>query len=207
MTAFIITIHVVACLVLILVVLLQAGKGADMGAALGGSGSSAMFGSSTASNPLARITTATAITFMGTSLMLAVLSARQASVFDDTPEPLASPPAAESSATGQGEAAAPAVIPASGDAATGVPASNASAATGNAQPIAEAAESAATQPPSAPAAAAVPSEPAAAAVPSEPAAAAVPNEPAAAAPTQAAPSGAAPPSGNAAPVDQAPSAP
>ncbi len=115
MTAVIITIHVLACLVLILVVLLQAGKGADMGATLGGSGSSAMFGSSTAANPLARITTITAITFMTTSLMLAVVSARQASVFDNTPEPLASQPAAESSASPEGGAASPVAIPATGE--------------------------------------------------------------------------------------------
>ncbi len=205
MTALLITIHIVACLVLILVVLLQAGKGADMGAALGGAGSSAMFGASTASNPLARITTVTAIMFMTTSLMLAVVSARQASVFDNTPEPLASPTAAESSATQQGGASAPGVIPATGEAAPGSPesASPPSAASDNAQPIAEAADSAAraaaVEPPSAPAVA-----PGAAALSDAPAAAPTPS---AAAPTPPTPNPAATASGEAKPVDQAPSAP
>jgi len=62
-------IHVLACLFLIVVVLLQTGKGADMGAVFGG-GSQTLFGSSGAGNFLTKLTTGTAIAFMLTSLIL-----------------------------------------------------------------------------------------------------------------------------------------
>jgi preprotein translocase subunit SecG len=79
-------VHVLACIFLALVVLLQTGKGADMGAVFGGS-SSTVFGSSGAGNFLTRLTTATAIIFMLTSISLTYLSARQttATVFDSAP--------------------------------------------------------------------------------------------------------------------------
>jgi preprotein translocase subunit SecG len=63
------TIHIFSCLFLIVVVLLQTGKGADMGAVFGG-GSQTLFGSSGAGNFLTRLTTTTAIVFMVTSLIL-----------------------------------------------------------------------------------------------------------------------------------------
>ena len=63
------TIHIIACIILVLVVLLQAGKGADMGAVFGGA-SSTIFGSSGAGNFLTRLTTGAAIVFMTTSLTL-----------------------------------------------------------------------------------------------------------------------------------------
>src|SRR5438046_9096164 len=56
-------IHVLACLFLIVVVLLQTGKGADMGAVFGG-GSQTLFGSSGAGNFLTTLTTGTATAFM-----------------------------------------------------------------------------------------------------------------------------------------------
>jgi preprotein translocase subunit SecG len=62
-------IHVFACLFLIVVVLLQTGKGADMGAVFGG-GSQTLFGSSGAGNFLTKLTAGTAIAFMVTSLIL-----------------------------------------------------------------------------------------------------------------------------------------
>ena len=62
-------IHVLACFFLIVVVLLQTGKGADMGAVFGG-GSQTLFGSSGAGNFLTKLTTGTAIAFMVTSLIL-----------------------------------------------------------------------------------------------------------------------------------------
>ena len=62
-------IHVFACFFLIVVVLLQTGKGADMGAVFGG-GSQTLFGSSGAGNFLTKLTTGTAIAFMLTSLIL-----------------------------------------------------------------------------------------------------------------------------------------
>jgi preprotein translocase subunit SecG len=96
-------VHVLACIFLVLVVLLQTGKGADMGAVFGGS-SSTVFGSSGAGNFLTRLTTATAVIFMLTSMSLTYLSSRQttATVFDSAPlvEPAAPevPPAGQESA-------------------------------------------------------------------------------------------------------------
>jgi len=71
---FLSVLHVIVGLFLILVVLLQAGKGAAMGASLGSAGSQAMFGSSGAGNFLTKLTTGAAIIFMITSLSLAVVS-------------------------------------------------------------------------------------------------------------------------------------
>ena len=81
-------VHIMAAVVLIGVVLLQSGKGADMGAAFGGGGGgSTVFGPSGPGNMLTRLTTIMAIVFMATSLTLAVLSAKRTSVFDDVEEP------------------------------------------------------------------------------------------------------------------------
>ena len=62
-------IHVLVCFVLVMVVLLQAGKGASMGAAFGGS-SQTVFGSSGPSTFLSKMTTWVAVIFMLTSLAL-----------------------------------------------------------------------------------------------------------------------------------------
>ncbi|MBW2632326.1 MAG: preprotein translocase subunit SecG, partial [Deltaproteobacteria bacterium] len=72
MTIFLI-IHVAACIALIMIVLLQTGKGADMGAAFGGGGSQTLFGSSGASTFLSKATTIAAVVFMLTSLVLAYM--------------------------------------------------------------------------------------------------------------------------------------
>jgi preprotein translocase subunit SecG len=64
--------HVAVCIALILIVLLQRGKGQSMGAAFGGS-SQTVFGSSGAASFLQKLTTASAIIFMLTSLSLAFL--------------------------------------------------------------------------------------------------------------------------------------
>lgn len=86
MYAAITIVHVFASIFLILVVLLQTGKGAEMGAVFGGS-SSTVFGSSGAGTFLTRLTTATAIVFMLTSLSLTYFSARRntSTVFDSAP--------------------------------------------------------------------------------------------------------------------------
>ena len=75
--------HVLVSIGLILVVLLQTGKGADIGAVFGGS-SSTLFGSSGAGNFLTRLTTGMAIVFMITSLTLGYFSAKRTStsIFD-----------------------------------------------------------------------------------------------------------------------------
>ncbi len=128
-------IHILCCLFLIGVVLLQQGKGADMGAVFGGS-SSTIFGSSGAGNFLTRLTTGAAVVFMLTSLTLTYASARRLSstVFDSgampEPPPLsapanqgAQPPAAEpQGAAPQGEPQAAAPQPAAPEAPAQAPA-------------------------------------------------------------------------------------
>ena len=77
MKLIIILVHISVCVALILIVLLQRGKGSDMGAAFGGS-SQAIFGSRGATTFLHKITAAIAIIFMLTSLGLAFLFGRGA---------------------------------------------------------------------------------------------------------------------------------
>ena len=74
MTALIIIVHVIVSIALILIVLLQTGKGAEMGAAFGGS-SQTVFGGAGPAPFLGRITTIAAVIFLVTSLSLAYLSA------------------------------------------------------------------------------------------------------------------------------------
>ena len=75
MQPILIILHIVVCMALILIVLLQQGKGAGMGAAFGGS-SQTVFGSSGATSFLHKVTTAAAIVFMLTSLGLSIFFAR-----------------------------------------------------------------------------------------------------------------------------------
>lgn len=84
-----IAVHVVAALFLIGVVLLQTGKGADIGAVFGGGSSETVFGSSGAGTFLTRLTTGIAILFMLTSLSMTYGLARRTSqsLFDDAPPP------------------------------------------------------------------------------------------------------------------------
>jgi preprotein translocase subunit SecG len=89
---FVYTLHFLVCFVLIGVVLLQRGKGADLGASLGGGSANTIFGSRGAGNFLTRITTASAIIFMGTSLSLAYFGYRSSDVeLFDTSEPFELP--------------------------------------------------------------------------------------------------------------------
>lgn len=88
MQTLITVIHVVACLILILVVLLQAGKGANMGAAFGGS-SQTVFGSTGAGTFLGKMTAAVAIIFMLTSLTLTYkASSKGSSLFERSKAPI-----------------------------------------------------------------------------------------------------------------------
>src|SRR5262245_37340181 len=77
MVTFLTIVHVFVCLFLILVVLLQAGKGGGMGIAFGGAGSQTVFGSSGAGNFLTKLTSITAAIFLVTSLGLAHFSSQQ----------------------------------------------------------------------------------------------------------------------------------
>lgn len=69
MFQFVLGIHLLLCVFLIVLVLLQQGKGADVGAAFGG-GSNTLFGATGATNLMVRITTGTAVLFMVTSIFL-----------------------------------------------------------------------------------------------------------------------------------------
>lgn len=84
MTTLLLIIHIIVCLMLIAIVLLQSGKGAEIGAAFGGS-SQTLFGSRGAATFLSKLTTIAAIVFMITSLTLAVVTAKGGSVVKKTP--------------------------------------------------------------------------------------------------------------------------
>jgi preprotein translocase subunit SecG len=77
MTILIIALHVIVCIALIMIVLLQTGKGADMGAAFGGGGSQTLFGTTGASTFLSKATTVAAIIFMVTCFLLAYMSSNK----------------------------------------------------------------------------------------------------------------------------------
>lgn len=78
MHAAVVSFHIIICIAMILAVLLQTGKGADMGAAFGGS-SQTVFGSSGPGTFLGKMTTFIAIIFMLTSLWLAYSSTHKVS--------------------------------------------------------------------------------------------------------------------------------
>jgi preprotein translocase subunit SecG len=73
---FVVVVHILVCLFLIGVVLLQQGRSADLAGAFGGQGSQTAFGPRAAANVLTRLTTWSAIIFMVTSISLTVLYQR-----------------------------------------------------------------------------------------------------------------------------------
>ncbi len=77
MYTFLIILHVLVCLVLILAVLLQSGKAADLAGAFGGMGSQTAFGPRGAATLLSKATTACAILFMLTSLTLTIMATQR----------------------------------------------------------------------------------------------------------------------------------
>jgi preprotein translocase subunit SecG len=108
----IISVHVITCLLLIAIVLLQQGKGQDLASAFGGGGSQTAFGPRGSATVLSRATTILAALFMITSLTLSVLKPGRSSVLDQVPETAASPtPAAPA------EEAAPPATPTQDEAA------------------------------------------------------------------------------------------
>jgi preprotein translocase subunit SecG len=78
MVQAVIGIHVTVCITLVILILLQQGKGAEVGAVFGGS-SNTVFGASGAGNVLTRATSALAVIFFATSLYLAYTSSERAS--------------------------------------------------------------------------------------------------------------------------------
>src|ERR1700730_4718617 len=93
MIALVVVIHILVCLTLIGVVLLQQGKGADVGAVFGGS-SQTVFGASGAGNLLTKVTGVCAVIFFATSIILAYSSTRRAtgSIFEGVHVPVKSLP-------------------------------------------------------------------------------------------------------------------
>ncbi|HEY5974520.1 MAG TPA: preprotein translocase subunit SecG [Geobacteraceae bacterium] len=74
MTFVIVFLHVVVSIALIAIVLLQSGKGAEMGASFGAGGSQSVFGAGGGNTFMSKLTTGAAVIFMLTSLVLAHLS-------------------------------------------------------------------------------------------------------------------------------------
>jgi preprotein translocase subunit SecG len=83
-------VHVIVCLFLIIVVLLQSGKAADLAGAFGGQGSQTAFGPRGSATLLSKATTLSAILFMFTSLSLSILATKNAglgtSVLESAPK-------------------------------------------------------------------------------------------------------------------------
>ena len=75
----VLTVHTIVCLFLIIVVLLQSGKAADLAGAFGGMGSQTAFGPRAAANVLTRATTWATVIFMLTSITLSIMMSRRSS--------------------------------------------------------------------------------------------------------------------------------
>lgn len=120
MQTLVTVIHVFTCVLLVLVVLIQSGKGAEISTSFGGS-SQTVFGSSGGANFFTRFTSGAAAVFMVTSLALTLMGGQsKRSLFETVPATTA-PNAASSAAPGASAPAAPAAkapeAPAAGNAA------------------------------------------------------------------------------------------
>jgi preprotein translocase subunit SecG len=120
----VLVLHVLACLFLIAVVLLQQGKGQDLASAFGGGATQTAFGPRGSANILSRATTILAGVFMVTSLSLSVLRPRGAGFLDQVP---VAPAPAAAPAAGTGPASAPGTSPAVPGPQGGAPATEGSA--------------------------------------------------------------------------------
>jgi preprotein translocase subunit SecG len=79
MTTILLIAHLIVCFFMIFIVLIQSGKGAELGAAFGGS-SQTLFGARGAATFFSKLTTSAAVIFMLTSLLLAITTNKQGSV-------------------------------------------------------------------------------------------------------------------------------
>lgn len=97
-----VVLHVIASFAIIAMVLLQAGKGADIGSAFGGAGSQAVFGSMGTPSVLGKITTAIAVVFVVTSFTLAMMGGERGGsvVREAPPAPAPSAPTGSSAPAG-----------------------------------------------------------------------------------------------------------
>ena len=74
----VVALHIIVCIILVLVVLLQSGKGADLAGAFGGGATQTAFGSRGPASFLSRMTTVAAIIFMVTSIGLSMMTEKRA---------------------------------------------------------------------------------------------------------------------------------
>lgn len=103
MYSLILAVHVLLAVFLVTLIMLQQGKGADVGAIMGSGGANSIFGVAGASNLLVKLTTIVAVLFMGTSILLVRMSNQrtastgavpdrlQNSVMKDLPDPASAP--------------------------------------------------------------------------------------------------------------------
>lgn len=91
MYVFLLVVHVIACFAIIGLVLLQAGKGADIGSAFGGAGSQAVFGSMGTPTLLGKATAVVAVIFTVTSFALALLGGERGTSVVREPAPVTRP--------------------------------------------------------------------------------------------------------------------
>jgi preprotein translocase subunit SecG len=109
MTILLTFIHVVVCLFLIVVVLLQSGKAADLAGAFGGMGSQTAFGPRGSATLLSKATTLAAAIFMITSLTLAIMATRGAASSGSVLERQKAPAKSAPAQSGPAKTATPAV--------------------------------------------------------------------------------------------------
>ena len=119
MGTVLVVLHVMVCIFLIAVVLLQRGKGAEIGAVFGSGASSTVFGSRGAGNLLTKLTTISAVIFMLTSLSLSYLWTSSSSdrLFDEAVEAEEAPAPAEELLFEEVE-----TVPAQPESSSGIPA-------------------------------------------------------------------------------------
>jgi len=115
--ALLVTLHVLVCVLLVIVVMLQSGTAADLAGAFGGAGSQTAFGPRGAATFLSRATTWCAIVFMMTSMALSVKragphAAAMGSILEETTAPAPSTPATPAQTPAKTPATAPASKPA-----------------------------------------------------------------------------------------------
>jgi len=101
-TVLLVILYVLVCLFLILVVLLQQGKGADLAGAFGGGGSQASFGPRTSANIMHRLTTVSFVLFVVLSLALAIISGKRYGSVMEAVEASPPPASSEQAPAGQG---------------------------------------------------------------------------------------------------------
>jgi preprotein translocase subunit SecG len=119
LTTFVLIIHLLVCIALILIILLQTGKGADIGAVFGGGSSQTVFGSTGATTFLSKVTIVAAVLFMCTSIVLTYFSDKGAAITErsvvtesSVPGAPAAPQPAAPSGAQSPEAAPPTSAPA-----------------------------------------------------------------------------------------------